>query len=118
RIGGFDPASETVRVLPQSRWVGTYRSPGGHHYRVMIDRWRTPPEARRSYLGLDGDGHAAIVWGAYVVRVDAFDDDGGLLPGAMGNDDARMLVSAVAVPGENRSLGNQCAFTLMGNPPS
>lgn len=116
-IDRFDPASAIVRELPDARWVGTYVSPGDNRYRVTIDRWRTPSTARRAYLGLDGHGHAVVVWGRYLVRVDGFSRSGGLLSAATATDEARILVAAVAVPGEDRTLGAGCATTLMGNPP-
>ena len=117
-LAQFDATSAAIRDLPRTRWVGTYVSPGDKYYHVVIDRWSTPTAARRAYLGTEGVGHAAIVWGSYVVMVNGYDRDGKLLPGAMGTAEARILVAAVTVPGTNRSLGTACAMTLMGNPPS
>lgn len=117
-IADFDAASAAVRDFPITRWVGTYISTGGQFYHIAIDRWSTPAAARRAYLGLDGAGHAAIVWGSYVIRVDGYDRIGELLPGSMGTDEARILVMAIDVPGADRTLGTGCAKTLMGNPPS
>lgn len=102
-ITDFDLQDQRAGVVPEERWTGTYASPAGEGYRVVIDRWETPDRAVEA-MDFVAEGDARMAWGRYTVVVNGHGENASIPA-------VRAVLLAVSAPGDG-GLGRACVGEL------